>query len=526
MAQIAYLNHEDLTRALVEAALQTREVGFTAVAGYEELIIKSEAGSFYHFPSLERLIDADAAALIGFDPPSGMSATDVQAALEELYAGIGGGSVVGTGTAGSLTVWASGTTLGNSSILSEAASKLLFSADAVATLYRSAASTMKTDAALHVAGLLSALAGANIATTLTFASDAVANLYRSAASVLKTDATFNAVLGLATAGQLVFNGDALAAIYRFSAGMLITSGNFTVGDELFVGTDLHVLGAADVTGDLLVSGYFNAYGFIQSSTATGQYMALIDGTFDKNTGTMRQWYGLRIYPTIQFGGSNSDTTVNLLDIDTDTITDTGAVINLIKVSYDGSQRMRLQSDGTFSISPDGTLIGLSINPTGTMIRESNSYLIDLRTASGVAGRCETSFQKSRGTVIAPTDVSTSDIVSIFFSMAFSGSIYHEGAKFQSVVDGSFTTGQSPPQRWEFYTAKANAAEVLIMALMSNGNIGVRTSSEFGSGEGVIGIQNRAVAPSTNPATGGVLYVESGALKYLGSGGTFTTIANA
>jgi hypothetical protein len=48
----------------------------------------------------------------------------------------------------------------------------------------------------------------------------------------------------------------------------------------------------------------------------------------------------------------------------------------------------------------------------------------------------------------------------------------------------------------------------------------------GGGEGIFFIANRIVAPSTNPTGGGILYVEAGALKYRGSSGTVTTIANA
>jgi len=48
----------------------------------------------------------------------------------------------------------------------------------------------------------------------------------------------------------------------------------------------------------------------------------------------------------------------------------------------------------------------------------------------------------------------------------------------------------------------------------------------GGGEGIVFIANRLVAPSTNPTGGGILYVESGALKYRGSSGTVTTIAAA
>jgi len=61
---------------------------------------------------------------------------------------------------------------------------------------------------------------------------------------------------------------------------------------------------------------------------------------------------------------------------------------------------------------------------------------------------------------------------------------------------------------------------------AGGNLGFRTTSQFGTGRGVIAIANAAAAPTTNPAGGGILYVEDGALKYRGSGGTVTTIAPA
>lgn len=52
------------------------------------------------------------------------------------------------------------------------------------------------------------------------------------------------------------------------------------------------------------------------------------------------------------------------------------------------------------------------------------------------------------------------------------------------------------------------------------------SGSFGSGVGVIYIANRGAAPSSNPTGGGILYVESGALRYRGSSGTTTTLAAA
>jgi hypothetical protein len=57
------------------------------------------------------------------------------------------------------------------------------------------------------------------------------------------------------------------------------------------------------------------------------------------------------------------------------------------------------------------------------------------------------------------------------------------------------------------------------------NVGIGGTS-FGSGAVVMFIANATTAPTTNPTGGGVMYVEGGALKYRGSSGTVTTIANA
>lgn len=64
-----------------------------------------------------------------------------------------------------------------------------------------------------------------------------------------------------------------------------------------------------------------------------------------------------------------------------------------------------------------------------------------------------------------------------------------------------------------------------MLLSSGGNLALGSTSSFGSGTTVFFMAN-ATAPSSNPTGGGILYVESGALKFRGSGGTITTVANA
>jgi hypothetical protein len=68
--------------------------------------------------------------------------------------------------------------------------------------------------------------------------------------------------------------------------------------------------------------------------------------------------------------------------------------------------------------------------------------------------------------------------------------------------------------------------VVFQRLAAGGNVGFRTASQFGGGRGVIAIANASASPSVNPANGGILYVEEGALKYRGSNGTVTVIASA
>ena len=70
-----------------------------------------------------------------------------------------------------------------------------------------------------------------------------------------------------------------------------------------------------------------------------------------------------------------------------------------------------------------------------------------------------------------------------------------------------------------------ASTVANQTLRFNASVGINTI-DFGSGQVVIGIANASTVPSANPVGGGVLYCEGGALKYRGSSGTITTIANA
>jgi hypothetical protein len=64
------------------------------------------------------------------------------------------------------------------------------------------------------------------------------------------------------------------------------------------------------------------------------------------------------------------------------------------------------------------------------------------------------------------------------------------------------------------------------AVVSGTNLGIGTSTQFGSAEAVLAMANVSTAPSSLGFAGGLLYVQSGHLWFLGTGGTLTQVASA
>ena len=87
------------------------------------------------------------------------------------------------------------------------------------------------------------------------------------------------------------------------------------------------------------------------------------------------------------------------------------------------------------------------------------------------------------------------------------------------------------QEWQ--TSAATVATISAAGLATFAGVTLSTTTSLslgtpslGGGAGVISIANATTAPTTDPSGGGILYVESGALKFRGSSGTITTIAAA
>jgi hypothetical protein len=76
-------------------------------------------------------------------------------------------------------------------------------------------------------------------------------------------------------------------------------------------------------------------------------VAVTDSTWSltKNDANTRTFYGWKLKPTINTGGSNANTTVNALFVDTTNTANTGVTTNLLNLNYGGAQKFNVDSSG-------------------------------------------------------------------------------------------------------------------------------------------------------------------------------------
>jgi len=190
----------------------------------------------------------------------------------------------------------------------------------------------------------------------------------------------------------------------------------------------------------------------------------------------------------------------------------GSANNLIIYDITGSaERWRLDATGIHTWSNVGGVAGtaMTLNSTGLGVGVSPAAKLDVFGNAALTG--------------------TSGFKYLYFNLATDTNSIR-GAKIGKNYDSPFdlnihattsASGLSNEAAIKFYR---NLTDVS-MTLDSSGNVGIGVSTFGTSAAKVLGLAN-ATAPSTSPAGMGQLYVEAGALKYRGSSGTVTTIANA
>jgi hypothetical protein len=186
--------------------------------------------------------------------------------------------------------------------------------------------------------------------------------------------------------------------------------------------------------------------------------------------------------------------------------------------------------------------------TGLVLHAYESYgsaqkLMEWRKPNGTSSGTVAGYIKSSNgemVVQAPLTVSGGDLTVAYDGVA-GGQIKGVSGLFEgsgALFDLYNTAATANQRRFRFsitsrflILAARNDAGVSLgaehMAFEANArNIGLFGTTSFGGGSQVLAMNNAATVPTTDPAAGGVLYAEGGALKWRGSAGTVTTIAAA
>jgi hypothetical protein len=213
-----------------------------------------------------------------------------------------------------------------------------------------------------------------------------------------------------------------------------------------------------------------------------------------------------------------DTTNNRVSINTTTFaTDSVFAVKTTAGKFDvraaGSLSVKLNSDQSMLYNvPTGNSHLFQINDSDAMTLNS--------TGLGVGGSPTTRFEVFSGFIKNTATTGSAQIIAGntggVFTLAKDSSTggNFTGTAYASVL---YSDGAYP------VCIFSNGSER--MRIDSSGNVGVGVSTFGTSAAKVLGLAN-ATAPTTSPAGMGQLYVEAGALKYRGSSGTVTTIANA
>lgn len=197
-------------------------------------------------------------------------------------------------------------------------------------------------------------------------------------------------------------------------------------------------------------------------------------------------------------------------------------------------RMRLLPDGKLLLGAAAFLSQAEIAANGIgrlwVGNTSDSNMFNFNLAGNNSNSPTGYWSKSRGTLPVPLTVQTGDEMMYMQGRAYTNQWHTNVGAISMLIDGAVTAGQRPGNRIMLRTGKPNdGGPTTRIDIRNNGNIAFNNNGldPFGaSSEGVIAVGNRNVAPTANPSGGGVLYAESGAGKWRGSGGTITTFGPA
>ena len=165
----------------------------------------------------------------------------------------------------------------------------------------------------------------------------------------------------------------------------------------------------------------------------------------------------------------------------------------------------------------GGSTAMTLNSTGLGVGTAPSTRLHISNSGDVYARIATTSVSKAGVQLSANGVVRSHL------------LYDDGAGTTYLSSGTGFGGSGQAlvvqSGTSFQVYTNNQLATAQLSIDTSGNVGVGVNTFGTSAAKVLGLAN-ATAPSTSPAGMGQLYVEAGALKYRGSSGTVTTLANA
>lgn len=120
-------------------------------------------------------------------------------------------------------------------------------------------------------------------------------------------------------------------------------------------------------------------------------------------------------------------------------------------------------------NPVLTGIILANNPTSQTSQNDSSLLQTMNSANtGSTTGAQIDFTRSRGTIAVPANVTNGDKMAVLRGRAYSGGTTFATSEINFTVDGTFTSGQRPPSRIDFFANAANSAQAVVATVKSTG----------------------------------------------------------
>jgi hypothetical protein len=335
--------------------------------------------------------------------------------------------------------------------------------------------------------------------------------------------------GVGANGQVIFNdGGVLAGDPQFlwnkTTNLLTVTGSATITGAATVGTTLGVTGALTcqstasfLTGTALplhIRNSGTSLTQIGDNATIGAGTAFIVGSSD---GSLR------------FQGAGSE----LMRVNSTGLGVGASPSTKLHVSGTGTQTLRVET--LTSGNPTLNLLATGQDTCSILYDRSNNYMrFDI---SGVTGALILSRDGNVGVGVTPSAWASGGYIELINSRAISfagtagdyiaNAFYDSSWKYKTT--GAVSRYRQDTGQHIWYNAASGTAGNAItftqaMTLDALGNLLVGLTAAGTTAAKTIQIAN-GTAPTAN-VTGGQLYVEAGALKYRGSSGTITTIANA